>query len=190
LSLKPPAEPNFASLGEAVSSDLGGGESQFAKWDTMEFQRNLPADLTKDKKECEERAKKHFRRGTRCYQERALDPSNAFSAILEFRRAMAYNYACGDAAGPLAADLDEIRQRITACQRYIKDEDTTYSDGWNKSMGIVDYDEAARYCQRAMALFSGRYYGERAQEYHKYEVWLNELYRRHLIHGQVFTSGG
>jgi pSer/pThr/pTyr-binding forkhead associated (FHA) protein len=179
LTIKGPEEPNILALVTTEETDLPPGEERLAKWDTSEFRKWEKKDFKEapTKESSQESARRHYRRGKRCYDERALDPSNAFTAILELRRAKAYNYFCGKEYGeePLAMDADVIQNMINACREYLKKQLVLCDDGWTKSLAIGDYNEAARYARRVMAMFSGKYKGEKTLEYAEGEKRLSRL---------------
>lgn len=149
------------------------GKSVFVDWTERSFEEDTPVD--------KDLALLHYRRATRSFDNITLDPANAFSAILEMRRAKAYAWGETDALKqPFRADkADEV---ITNCQNHLRFQLKKYVAAYNQALGIGDVEQAAFCCRRVMTMFQDRFSEDKAVEYALFER------RLRLLEGRVTLS--
>lgn len=135
-------------------------------WTVASFVEDLEMD--------QERAKMHYRRGMRCHDDMALDPANAYTAILELRRAKAY---CWKIAGKtdLGFQLEKIDQAIAECQKYLKHQKERYVTGYVYAKGIGDSRQKEDCLRRLAGLFRDRFGDGRCADRTLYETALAKL---------------
>ena len=174
-----PPEPRLLTEGAAAPTGLPEDEKDVAKWEVNSFAK---LQVARAKEEDAARARQHFERGLRCFREITLDSSNAFSGILELRRAKAYMFGNTDVQAqlPTQMDLGRADELITKCQRYLRFQKRKYEDAYFHALGIADLDKAAACCRRVMSMFSGKFNGEKSQEYVDADQALTKLGRRVL----------
>lgn len=115
-----------------------------------------------------EKAKTCYRRGMRCHDDMALDPANAFSAILELRRAKAYSWKIAGKSD-LGFQLDKVDAAIADCQKYLQHQQVKYVNGFVHAKGINDPRAKVECLRRLAAMFRDRFGDGRCEERSLYE---------------------
>jgi hypothetical protein len=135
-------------------------------WRSSSFVMDLASDL--------EKAQMHYRRGMRCHDDVTLDPANAFSAILELRRAKAYAYEKVGKAD-LGFQIDKADAAIEDCQKYLQNQQERYVRSFKYARGINDAHLKMDCLQRLAAMFRDRFGDARCKERVTYETALASL---------------
>lgn len=166
LAFPPQTDTVLPDLVTQAAKSVLPRKGDFVDWAERSFEEDTPVD--------KDLALLHYRRATRSFDNITLDPANAFSAILEMRRAKAYAWGETDALKqPFRADkADEV---ITSCQNHLRFQLKKYVAAYNQALGIGDVEQAAFCCRRIMTMFQDRFSEDKAKEYAYFEARLRRL---------------
>jgi len=138
----------------------------YVDWKSNSFVEDLEMDV--------DRARLHYRRGMRCHDDMALDPANAFTAILELRRAKAYRWKLPDTAD-VGFQIDRVDRAIEDCQKYLQHQKEKYVKGFMHASGTNDRRKKIECLRRLANMFRDRFSDARSEERSTYEMALAKL---------------
>lgn len=166
-----PKEPPKINLGgdetEDVFSDSDRKNGYFI-WDAHSFNPNLKPDVAS--------AKFYLMRGMKSAAEKTLDPSNAFSAIIDLRKAKAYVWGIKNPEQvKKVLDVAEVDAQIKECREYLSYQLKKYKDAYFKALNLDNKQQALEHLKRLQGLFSDKYSNEKSEEFRLASNARNEL---------------
>ena len=167
-----PREPpklNFNSDKTEDTFSANDRKDGYFIWDAHSFKVDLKPDANL--------AKFHLMRGMKSAEEKTLDPSNAFSAIIDLRKAKAYVW--GNRNNPelvkKTLDIAEVDAAIKECREYLMYQKDKYWDDYYKSVNLGNVRHSLESLKRLQFLFSDRFSNEKSEEFKFASEYRNNL---------------